>query len=472
MEDARRLWLQTVAKYKLNPDGPGSDGYWCPDLETCTRDRLREIQSEKLEVLCRFLYDCSPFYRRKFDEAKLKPRNVKSVDDLPKVPLTTKAEMAQDVLDNPPWGTYLTIDEEIWRSRGWMVFSTGGTTAAPRPFRHTYHDRDVWAWNHARVQWAAGVRSGDCAFLASAYGPHVFYWGMHYGFGLLGVPVIPGGGMDTKRRAYFIDRFKPTILGATPSYALYLGNTMKAMGLDPAQSSIRIITTGGEPGACIPATKKRIESLWGAQLHDYYGCTEAAPCASGYSCLAEVAKPGDEPMNIHLREDTEIWELVNPVTLEPVPEGQRGISVCTNLFSEAAPLLRFLVGDYSVFTSEPCACGRRHARAIGGFCGRADDMLNIRGITLFPSAVEDILRGIDSLADEFQIVISTVGDMDTLTIKVEASENVSADSYDDLAKTVMEEVKSKTEIRPDVQVVAYGSLPKTEFKAKRVTDLR
>jgi len=471
MADVRKQWLDLVNKYMLQPDGPANDRFWVPELETCSRDRIKDIQGEKLLLCVKFLYECSPFYREKFKKAKLHPSDIKSLKDLSKIPITTKTEMVEDVKVNPPWGTYTTVNDEIWSRRGWMMFATSGTTAAPRAFRHTLHDRDIWAWNDARAMWAMGVKPGDIALIAFGYAPHVFLWGVHYALNLMGVPIIPRGSLDTRRTCMFINTFKPTILGATPSYALYLGDVMKEMGYDPAQSSIRLIITGGEPGATIAATKRRTEALWNCELHEFYGCTEASPTAGGYTCQYQVTRK-DGPVCDHLTEDIQIWETVDPVTMEPVPLGQPGLSVVTNLFSEAAPLARFLIGDYTVLNYDPCPCGRTHARAVGGFYGRADDMLNIRGITMFPSAIEEAIRGFAEVGDEFQIVVSQEKMLDVLTIVAEPRPEVPEKEYPKLAKRIEDAVRLMVEIRPHVDLKPYGTLPKTEIKAKRVFDQR
>ena len=179
----------------------------------------------------------------------------------------------------------------------------------------------------------------------------------------------------------------------------------------------------------------------------------------------------DRPVAEHLMEDIQIWELVDDENYEPVPEGERGLAVATNLFSES-PLLRFLVGDYSVFTRDPCSCGRTHIRASGGFFGRADDMLNIRGVTIFPSAIEEVVRGIDELGDEFQIVVSTEKGVDQITIEAEPVPSVPEKNYPEVEKKIISNIRAKLELRPNVDLKPYGTLPKTEFKAKRVKDLR
>jgi phenylacetate-CoA ligase len=317
-----------------------------------------------------------------------------------------------------------------------------------------------------------GFRPGrDSALLAFGYGPHVWLWGVHYAFNLMGIPIVTAGGLDSRTRARFIDQFKPTILACTPSYAMYLGNLMRDLGLDPAASSVRALFCAGEPGFGVPSTRRRLEETWAAELHEFYGCTEAAPCAGGYTCAA-VASNKDGQVSTHLMEDTHIWETVDPDTLRALPLGQRGLSVVTNLVSEASPQLRFLVGDFTTLTTDVCACGRTHRRALGGFMGRADDMLNVRGITLFPSAVEDAVRRVPEVGEEFLLVLSRQNEMDVLTVQVEPRPEVAAERHSDVARRVETEIVSRCELRPVVEVLPYGTLPKTEFKAKRVKDLR
>ena len=234
---------------------------------------------------------------------------------------------------------------------------------------------------------------------------------------------------------------------------------------------MRYLFCAGEPGFSIPATRRRLEELWQAELHEFYGCTEAAPSAGGYTCAA-VAREKDGPASTHLMEDAGIWETVDPVSLRPVPPGQRGLSVVTNLCSESSPQLRFLVGDFTTLTRARCDCGRTHLRALGGFLGRADDMLNVRGVTLFPSAIEDAVRRVAEIGEEFQLVISRERELDVMTVLVEPRPEVSADQHPAILKRVETEIVSRCELRPVIQALPYGTLPKTEFKAKRVKDVR
>ena len=471
MSDIRAEWLATIQQYRFSPDRPDNDQFWCARLDTVSPEELRAIQSDKLRVAVRYAYECIPFYRRKFDRIGLHPGDIRSVDDLSLIPITTKQEMADDLAEHSPWGTYTALDDEGWRQRGWQIFASSGTTAQPRAFRYSQFDRAVWAWTNARAMWAMGYRPGrDSALIAFGYGPHVWLWGVHYALNLMGIPIITAGGLETSARARFIERYQPTILACTPSYALYLASVMRELGFDPAASSIRYLFCAGEPGFSIPATRQRLEDTWQAELHEFYGCTEAAPSAGGYTCQA-VAAQKEGLVSTHLMEDVQVWEVVDE-QMQALPDGQRGLTVVTNLCSEASPQLRFLVGDYTTLTHERCVCGRTHGRAVGGMVGRADDMLNVRGVTLFPSSIEDIVRRIPQLGAEFAIVLKTDHDLDELIVQVEALPDIPTDRYAAVASTVEQEIRSRCELRPVVEVLPQGTLPPTQFKAKRVRDLR
>ena len=471
MSDIRDEWIAMMQKYRFSPERADNERFWCAKLDTASREELRFIQSEKLRVAVRYAYECIPFYRRKYDAVGLRPDDIRSIDDLPLIPVTTKLEMANDLEQHSPWGTYTALDDEMWLQRGWQIFASSGTTAQPRAFRYSQFDREMWMWTNARAMWAMGFRPGrDSALIAFGYGPHVWLWGVHYALNLMRIPIITAGGLDSSARVRFIDRYKPTILACTPSYALYLASLMREQGLDPSASSIRYLFCAGEPGFSIPSTRKRLEETWKAELHEFYGCTEAAPSAGGYTCAA-VAAQKDGMVSTHLMEDVQIWEVVNE-NMQSLPNGNRGLTVVTNLCSEASPQLRFLVGDYTTLTHEPCVCGRTHARAVGGMLGRADDMLNIRGVTLFPSSIEDVVRGIPTLGPEFAIVLKKERDLDVLIVQVEALPEIPTDRYIEIAEQVEREVRASCELRAAIEVLPQGTLPPTQFKAKRVRDLR
>ena len=243
-----------LAKFARAMREPASKRHWAPQFECASREHIRDVQEEKLAAMIPYLYEHSPFYRAKFKAAKLKPADIRTLADLRKFPVTTKDEMARDVAAHRPWGTYTPIDEQTWRKRGWMIFSTSGTTATPRSFRYTTLDAELWATTSARALYAMGVRAGDSALTCTNYNPHVFFWSIHHAFNLMKVAVVPGG-VPTERRLQMIDLYRPTILVATPSYSLHLAGAMREAGADPAASSITKVICGGEPASGIASTR-------------------------------------------------------------------------------------------------------------------------------------------------------------------------------------------------------------------------
>ena len=467
-EATRRVWLETLARRRRDWDGPGADDHWAPALDCASRDELAAIQNDKLAALTPFLYENSGFYRRRFDRLGLAPDDIRTIDDLPKWPVVTKDEMIEDAAAHPPYGSCSTIGEAEWRDRGWMLFSSSGSTAAPRVFRYTHTDRLYWEWANARGLHAMGVRRGETVFPMVGFGPHVWMWGAMVAFARMGVSVIPGGGMDAQARARAIDRFAPTVIACTPSYALYLGRVMQEMGLDPAASRVTTLFTGGEPAMGIDRTRERLEALWGCRAVEFYGCTEVSPHVGGYSCPWSV-RPG-EPVSTHLMEDVQIWELVDAESGARVAEGERGLTVCTSLNSESSPQLRFLVGDYTAFDTGRCGCGRGHVRAVGAFTGRADDLINLRGVKMFPSQIEAAVRAVPDTGDEFEIRLFTRDDgLDVMELRIEHPGHAEPGP---VAEAAAAELRSRCEVRAGVEVLAPGTLPKTEFKAKRVRDER
>ena len=462
---SREDWLKVLAKHRFNFDAPENDKFWSAKLDTASRDEITAIQNEKLAAVTPFLYENSPFYRARFNRLGLIPTDITSVTDLEKWPVIDKSEMMADATENPPYGTYTTISDEDWHSRGWMLFSSSGSTGVPRVFRYTHLDREYWEWSNARAMWSMDIRPGEVMFPMVGFGPHVWMWGVMVAADRLKLAVIPGGGMDAKARVGIIERFKPTVIAGTPSYALYLGRVMQDMGLDPAKSSVKTLFTGGEPAMGIDRTRERIETLWGCRTAEFYGCTEVSPHAGGFTCPYSEA---GEQVFTHLMEDIQIWELVEPDSKKAVAEGKRGLTVCTSLNSESSPQLRFLVGDYTTYNRETCECGRNHVRAMGSFTGRADDLINVRGIKFFPSQVEQAVREVDGVGDEFEILLKTNADgLSVMEVKVEHAQTSA-----EIGNAVASKIRTHCEIRAAVEVLPPNTLPKTEFKAKRVRDER
>jgi phenylacetate-CoA ligase len=462
-EQTRRDWMEVLERYHEDRSEPVSGHFWS-EKDTWSRDRIRAVQDEKVATVTPFLYENSLFYRRRFDRLGLAPTDIQSVDDLiAKWPVVDKQEMMEDAVANPPYGTYTACTDEVWSKRGWMLFSSSGSSGVPRVFRYTHFDRGFWEQANARALYAMGLRKGDTILPLVGFGPHVFAWGAQYALTRMGMPVIPGGGMDGKARADLIDRFRPTVLLCTPSYALYLGRVLQEMGIDPKDTSVQKFVSGGEPAMGIGATRERIQDMWGARFNEFYGCTEASPHCGGYSC---PESQGGEEVFGHLHEDIQIWETVDPETRKPVDRLERGVTVCTNLCSESSPQLRFLVGDYTRLDDSSCACGRTHIKALGCFTGRSDDLINLRGIKFFPTQIEEAVRSVAGIGDEFQIYLTTQEDgLDVMTVVVEHTDPA-------VAESIAGAIRSRCEIRCGVNVLPPGTLPKTEFKAKRVKDER
>ncbi|WP_138423366.1 phenylacetate--CoA ligase family protein [Maritimibacter alexandrii] len=461
-DETRKTWKAVLETYHEDRSTPVTPEYWS-EKDTWSRDRIEAVQNEKIAAVAPFLYENSAFYRRRFDKLGVAPTDLKDGDSLiANWPIVTKQEMMEDATEHPPYGTYTTCSDEDWADRGWMLFSSSGSTGVPRVFRYTHFDRQYWEQANARALYSGGLRQGDSAIPMVGFGPHVFAWGVQYTLAKMGLPVVPGGGVDGHARASFIDRFKPTVLVCTPSYALYLGRVMQDMGMDPAATSIKWMVTGGEPFSGVSGTLERLQDLWAAKAVEFYGCTEASPHCGGYSC--PEYQEGDEPF-IHFMEDIQLWETVDADTLSPVAEGERGLTVCTNLNSESSAQLRFLVGDYTRLSREPCACGRNHVRGLGCMTGRSDDLINLRGIKFFPVQIEEAVRAVPGTGDEFQIRLTTQDDgLDVMRVLVEHES--------DVADRVAKEIRSRCEIRCAVEVVTPNTLPKSEMKAKRVFDER
>lgn len=467
-ETTRRRLIETLERFAHDFDAPSSERFWSETLDGASRDEITAIQNAKLAVVVPFLFENSDFYRRRFDGLGMIPSDIGSVDDLSKWPVVTSSEMAEDAQKYPPFGTYSTINDAIWAERGWMVFSTSGSSGTPRIFRYSQIDRSYWEWANARALHAMDIGKGDTVLLISGFGPHVWQWGVTFALAKMGVPAIPGGGLNASARARLVDRLKPTVVVCTPSYALHLGRTMSDEGLDPAASSIKTVFLGGEPAMGIENARTRIGDLWGARVTEFYGCTEVAPSAGGFGCRAQP-RDGSETWT-HLLEDVQIWELVDPAAHQPVADGEQGLTVCTQLNSESSPQLRFLVGDYTVFNRETCGCGRNHVRAMGCMTGRADDIINLRGVKFSPSQIEAAVRGVPNLGDEYEVVIDkTEHGLDVMTVRVEHADHEASGA---IADQVAAALRGHCEIRADVEVIAPGTLPKTEFKAKRIRDLR
>lgn len=476
---SRKEWSNLVNSFMFRKYSPpsSSDQFWDSKIETMDRKELEKIRSTKFRALVSYLYDNSPFYHRKFDSANLKPSDFSSIRDISKAPITLTKDWSFNQSQNPPFGDLECITKEEWARDGFTITTSGGTTTKPRVYMVCADDIDPYIYTYARGYWAYGVRPGDVIFTTNVYGPQLGLWGLHYAAHWLKIPVIPGGGMDTKKRILTIKDYEATTVVGVTSYILHMMEEAKQIGLDLASDTkVNHLVLTAEAGACIPSIKKKIEEAWSATTHDLFGHIDCYTGVLGYSCSKEDAKK-DRAVGDHISEDLAIVEVVDPESFEPVAEGDRGLTIVTNLKSISFPALRFLMGDIIQYNSERCECGRTFGRAMGGLRGRVDDMMKIRGTTVYPSAIEEVIRSFKEFGTEFEIVLTRTGELDEILVRVEVDPSVPKSDWRGLKDRSSEELKLALGLRCEVELLETGALPKyvrgdADGKARRLRDIR
>ena len=427
-----------------------------PDMETMPRDKLVEHQLHLFRKQMAYLYDRSPMYKRKFDEASVRPHDIRTLEDVRKVPFTTKDELRRSQEQYPPYGDFLCIPPE----EGVRVFQTTGTTGIP--VRSLLSKKD-WFVNYYEqfmyFMYGYGITKADSMFLPFNYGLYLAWWGIQAAFEQAGVLIIPGGGQSSEVRIKNILEWKPTVVGGTPTYILFLGESAEKIGVDLSKTAVRIVITGGEPGAQVPSTKKQIETIWGAKNYDDVGSTEISNF--GFECVAQ--------QGTHVVESMFLAEVVDPETDEPVLPGETGELILTNLCCESMPLVRWRMGDVVKINDKKCDCGRTFIRLDGGIIGRADDMFQFGGVNIFPSAIENFVRETKAFSNEYQVIAPKMGSGRHLTVRVEPSSlGLSKEEMDRAVEAFKETFKFRIGVTPDVEIVRGGELPRFEGKAKRV----
>ena len=430
--------------------------YWNQKIETMPRADIQELQLQKLKELVKYCYENSSFYRKKFDSVGLKPTDIQTLDDLKKIPFTIKT----DLKDNYPYGMVTTKPEEIVE-----IHASSGTTGNPIVGAYTKNDMDVWSELMARCLYTAGSRKEDIIHVSYGYGLFTGGLGMHYGIQKLGARVVPASGGMTQRQIKLMKDLGTTILACTPSFAVYLSETMTQEGVNPRKDlKLKRGIFGAEPWS--DKIRERIEQEMGIEAFDIYGLTEL--CGPGVSVECE------EHAGLHIWEDHFIVETINPDTGEVLAPGEEGELVFTTLSKMGMPMLRYRTRDISKLTTEICKCGRTHTR-MQRVSGRSDDMLIIRGVNVFPSQIEYAVMCFSELATQYLIVVDRPGALDTFVVKVELSDKASKDAALDknaLKNEIQKRIHIVTGISADVEIVKPGELPRTEGKAKRVLDLR
>jgi len=429
--------------------------YFDETIEKSDRASLRNIQSRKLINLFRKVYKHSQLYHTKWKSAGITDSaEVRSIEDYLKLPPTTKSELVQDQEDNPPFGTNLCIPV----SDCVRMHQTSGTTGKPLRILDTSESWDWWLRCWAFVYKGAGGGADDRIYMAFSFGPFIGFWSAYEAAEKIGALAIPGGGLQTKARLQAIIDNEATVLVCTPTYALRLAEVAAEHNIDIADSSVKRVICAGEPGANIPSTKKRIEDCWGAKCFDHTGMTEVG--AIGFECESQ-------PGGMHLIESEFIIEVIDPTTEKPLPQGEKGELVITNLGRYSMPVFRYRTGDLVKLNFSPCDCGRTFVRADGGILGRADDMFVVRGINIFPSAIENIIRECQEV-EEFRIEIYKEREMSEINIKLELNSSVeSPDMVSHIAQSIIDDLYTKLLLTAKTTVVPCGTLPRFDMKAKR-----
>lgn len=425
-----------------------------PEIELASRSYIRAIQSARLIKMVENAYNNVPFYKKKLDEIGLEPGDIKSVDDISKLPFTVKT----DLRDNYPFGMFAVPKDKLVR-----IHASSGTTGKQTVVGYTQGDIEIWAECAARAIVGAGGTKNDIIHVSYGYGLFTGGLGVHYGAEHLGATALPVSSGNTKRQVQLLQDFGSDIICCTPSYAMFIGETIRDMGIDPESLNLRAGVFGAEPWT--ENMRKEIEKLLKIKAYDIYGLSEIAGPGVAFECEMQDG--------MHINEDYFYPEVINPHTFKPVPEGEYGELVFTCIGKEALPLIRYRTKDICAIKTEKCACGRTTYRMTKPR-GRSDDMLIIRGVNVFPSQVEHVLLELGMTPNYF-IVVDRKNNRDTIEVQVEINSGMFSDTVAGLENTkkrIEGALHSTLNIHAAVRLMEPGSLPRSEGKAKRVKDLR
>ena len=430
------------------------DNYFEPDLETAPREVLHWIQSRRLVKMVENCYNNVPLYKKRFDEMGLLPGDIKSIDDIHKLPFTYKT----DLRDNYPFGMIAVPKEQLVR-----IHASSGTTGKQTVVGYTKNDIDVWAKGAARALVAAGATKSDYIHVSYGYGLFTGGLGLHYGAEMLGATAIPVSSGNTKRQVDILRDYGSDFLCCTPSYAMYIGETVRDMGIDPKTLKLRGGIFGAE--AWSENMRREIEKILDIKAYDIYGLSEIAGPGVSFECK--------EQTGMHINEDFFYPEIIDPKTGEQLPDGEYGELVFTCIGKEALPILRYRTRDICKLSHKPCSCGRNLVK-MSKPRGRTDDMLIIRGINVFPSQVEHVLLSLN-MEPNYQIIVDRKNNLDTMEVQVEMSDQMFSDKVRNLEAmehNIAATLQSTLNIAAKIRLVEPKSLPRSEGKAKRVIDKR
>lgn len=429
--------------------------YWDREFETMPREKLREVQLDRLINTLKRVYNNVPFYKNALDRKGIKPPDIRTVDDIKHLPFTVK----QDLRDNYPFGLFASPMDEVVR-----VHASSGTTGKPTVVGYTKNDINTWADLMARSFTMAGATRGSVIQIAYGYGLFTGGLGAHYGAERVGATVVPISGGNTGRQLMLMQDFGATILACTPSYALFLAEEGERAGIDFKKTPLKAGVFGAEPWS--ERMRQQLEAKLDIKAHDVYGLSEVLGPGVSMECRCQ--------QGMHIFEDHFLAEVIDPDTGEPLPYGRPGELVFTSLTKEAFPIIRYRTRDITVLTDEPCDCGRTHVR-MRRVTGRTDDMLIIRGVNVFPSQVESVLLEFGETEPHYLLVVDRRGNLDGLEIWVEISERMFSDKVrqlEDIEGRLKNRIASVLGISAKIRLVEPRTIPRSEGKAKRVVDKR
>ena len=439
-----------------------SERYWNPVLETLLRERIQRLQLKKFQRIFQWAYEHSKFHHKLYSDAGIEPGDIKTFDDMRRVPKMEKAMMRSAQIKEPyPYGDMLCVPLEQVTE----YHQTSGTTGQPVYQPDTWQDWEWLAESWAYILYAHGFRNHDRVFIPFGYNIFIAFWAGHYAAEKIGCEVVPGGVLDTEARILKMKEVRATALIATPTYLLRMAEVARTkLGIDPAKDLyVTKIATGAEPGGSIPATKKRIEETWGAKLYEHSGATEMG--AWNYECVAQCGLHVNEGLFLVEIEDIDTGELIT----EP---NRMGKMVITAFDRIAQPCVRFDSKDIIQWSPiDRCECGRTFRLIKGGVIGRADDITKVKGVLFAPTSVEEVVRGIPELGNEYEIIVDRKGEVDDITLRIELlpehREKINA-----VQEELLRQLRIKTNLRYNLEFCDYGTLPRYEVKSKRFKDLR
>ncbi len=439
--------------------------------ESLSREEMRKIQGERLRKVCERVYNNVPFYKKKFDEMGVKPEDIKSINDIKRLPFTTK----QDLRDNYPFSLFAAPMSEIVR-----IHASSGTTGKPTVVGYTRYDIEIWAESMARTMTAAGVTKDDIVQNAYGYGLFTGGLGAHYGAEKVGAAVIPISGGNTQKQIMLMEDFGSTVLCSTPSFCLYIYDVMQELKVDPKKIKLKVGIFGAEPWT--DAMRKEIEAKMNIKAIDIYGLSEITGPGVSFECV-------EAQNGLHINEDYFYPEIIDPQTGESLPYGSEGERVLTTLLKEGIPLIRYRVKDITSLNPETCVCGRTLVR-MKRVKGRSDDMLIIRGVNVYPSQVESVLLKSKEVAPHYLIIVDRQDRLDEMTVQVEVTpefinsfaKKILTDDLQnfleefeelkELRKKIQHNIKDIIGVNCNIKLMPPNTIQRSEGKAKRVIDNR